>query len=206
MERINNWEQIQEKGEMKYLQPGVYVCKILRVEDVKDKQYLKVEFDIYEGENKGYFAERFERYKRWSGTYYASYKDQSQSSFKRFITAVENSNTGFKWNWIETQLVGKVVVFAFGRVEEIVENPKTKVKSLKWLVKPRYPHSIKSLRDGKVEIPEDRHIDPTKVDITDVEPKGKLQQDPNWTPPTRNSSEPTKPSVNVEIDVDDLPF
>lgn len=205
MERINNWEQIKGEGESKYITPGVYVCKILRVEDVKDRNYLKVEFDIYEGEFKGYFAERFERYNRWSGTYYQSYTENSHSSFKRFITAVENSNAGFKWNWIESQLVGKVVVFAFGKVEEIVENPKTHRKSLKWLVKPRFPHSIKSYKEGKIDIPEDRYIDPTKVDMSEITPTGQLKQDPNWTPPTSNN-EPTKTSVVVDIDTDDLPF
>ena len=41
MKKINDWENIQENNEFAKLPAGAYVCKILKVEDVQNKEYLK---------------------------------------------------------------------------------------------------------------------------------------------------------------------
>ena len=45
---------IQEAGDFTTLLAGAYICIIRNVEDVEDREYLKVTYDIAEGEYKGY--------------------------------------------------------------------------------------------------------------------------------------------------------
>ena len=42
MKRIENWENIQESTSFKRLTPNGYICKILKVEDHPEKEYLKI--------------------------------------------------------------------------------------------------------------------------------------------------------------------
>ena len=58
MKPITNIASVQEAstGESKRLPAGGYICKYTNVEDNEEKQYLYMEFDIAEGEYKGYFV------------------------------------------------------------------------------------------------------------------------------------------------------
>ena len=60
MKRINNWENIQESTSFKRLTPNGYICKILKVEDHPEKEYLKIYFDIVKGDDKGYFKKQYD--------------------------------------------------------------------------------------------------------------------------------------------------
>ena len=59
MKKISGYDKIQESGSFKKLSPGGYVVKILDVTDVPDKEYLKVSFDVCEGEDKDFFANEY---------------------------------------------------------------------------------------------------------------------------------------------------
>ena len=63
MKSVSNWNEIEEQGnsERKMLPAGGYIGKILTVEDLPDKQYLKITWDISEGEYKGNGASCLER-------------------------------------------------------------------------------------------------------------------------------------------------
>ena len=50
-----DWQNVEEVKEYVRVAPGGYVCVITAVEDVPDKEYLRIEYDIAEGENKGYY-------------------------------------------------------------------------------------------------------------------------------------------------------
>lgn len=104
---------VQEAGNFRTLPAGGYIVKIENVEDVADKEYLKVSFDIDEGEFKGFYKDQyvnstFEN-KKWAGNFFRSYKENALPFFKGFITAVQNSNKGYKWANDETTLKGKKV-------------------------------------------------------------------------------------------------
>lgn len=75
------------------LPSGGYVCTILRVEDIEDKDYLRIEFDITEGDYKDYFLQQSRTF--WSGTFIRSYKQGALPYFKAFLDAVKDSNPGF---------------------------------------------------------------------------------------------------------------
>lgn len=121
MEKIKNWEEVEAKGmeDFKSLPIGAYECIIRKAEIYKNptskKESFKVEVDIASGEYKGYFQKKFDSnpnlLKKWdnNSTRYLAFQGDNVSYFKGFITCVENSNTGYKWDWDETKLVGKKI-------------------------------------------------------------------------------------------------
>lgn len=112
-----NWNEVVEQKDYKRLVAGGYVCKITNVEDVPEKEYLKVEYDIIEGEYKDYYKELFESKSFWAGKFIQSYKETAKSFFKGFLTALEESNNGFKFNDDETMLKGKLIGLTLGEEE-----------------------------------------------------------------------------------------
>ena len=112
MKPIINWNDVKPSdGSTQRPQAGGYVCVITKAEDVPEKQYLLVEFDIAEGDFAGYCSETAGRFGNWPalGKTYRSYKENAAGMFKAFVNAVEGSaeNKNFKWNWKEDKLVGK---------------------------------------------------------------------------------------------------
>ena len=53
--------------------------------------------------------------KKWDNNAckYLAFEGDNVSYFKGFITCVENSNTGYKWDWDETKLAGKKICGVF---------------------------------------------------------------------------------------------
>lgn len=125
MERIDNWENVEAKGmdDFKTLPIGAYECVIINAVENHNqdtgKTTLKVMVDIAEGEFKGYYQKRFDENnnadKKWdnNATRYLAFQGDNVSYFKGFITCVENSNVGYKWDWDETKLRGKKICGVF---------------------------------------------------------------------------------------------
>ena len=113
MKKIN-LSDVQEAGEFRRPTAGAYICRITAVEDIKEKEYLKVFYDIDEGELKGYYTEARTAHPDWlwMGAYVKSYKPTALSLFKRFCSAVSKSNGNYVFdagevNAEEKTLVGK---------------------------------------------------------------------------------------------------
>ena len=165
------------------------ICKILKVEDI-DEKYLRVVYDIAEGENKGIFKEAYDNddrdEKKWSYSgqirqYYYSAKNKEY--FARFITSIEKSNAGYKWTWNEQTLVGKLFVANFGYDEwlstdyddagnQIIKSPIkcNQIRSTenleKGLIKPY--HKLLDVQAGQTKTPVWNKTNEVKVE----EPKG----------------------------------
>lgn len=154
MQEIKDFDKVEEKKNFEPLKAGPYVCKILRAVDVSDKEYIRVEFDITYGEHKGYFQALYDAAKandngkepKWRGTLIRSYKQGALPFFKAFITAVEKSNNGYKWNWDEKTLNGKTVIANF-REEEYVNMQNERAV----IVKPFEFRSTEAYKEGKIE-------------------------------------------------------
>lgn len=115
---------IQEASDYQRPAPGGYICTITAVEDIEAKEYLKVSYDIAEGEFKGYYSEMRKNNPdwEWAGAYVKSYKPAALPMFKRFCTAVSRSNGSFVFdggqvNSDEKTLVGKKVGLLLGEEE-----------------------------------------------------------------------------------------
>jgi hypothetical protein len=107
---------------------GPYICKITSVEDIPDKEYLKVRFDIAEGEFAGYYSSGRDEHPDWGwyGKYTKSYKPTALPMFKRFCSAVSKSNGSYIFdggaaNSNEATLIGKKIGLMF-REEEYYGN------------------------------------------------------------------------------------
>ena len=125
MERIDNWEKVEAKGmeDFKALPIGAYECVIKKAQIHKNpesgKESFKVAIDIASGEYKDYFKKRYDSNtnadKKWdnNAVRYLAFQGDNVAYFKGFITCVENSNVGYKWNWDETTLTGKKICGVF---------------------------------------------------------------------------------------------
>ena len=115
---------VKESGDFTTLPAGAYICVIRNVEDFADKEYLKVTYDIAEGEFKGYYDEIRSNHPdwSWSGAYVKSYKEKALPMFKRFCSAVSKSNGNFVFdgntvNADEKTLIGKRIGIVLGEEE-----------------------------------------------------------------------------------------
>lgn len=167
MKRISNWENIKENNGFEKLPVGGYIVKILNVQDVPEKEYLKVSFDIADGEHKGFFKKQYDedtrQDKKWpnAGSFVRSYKSTAESMFKGFCNAVENSNKSYTFDFEEKSLVGKQVGIIVG-LEEYV-NQKGAVRERTYVSAVR---SVDTIKKGDFKVPELKKLDPSKVTST----------------------------------------
>lgn len=182
MRAINNWENIKENSGFEKLPVGGYIIKILNVQDVAEKEYLKVSFDIADGEYKGFFKKQYDEDnrgedKKWpnAGSFVRSYKSTAESMFKGFVNAVENSNKNFKFDFDEKKLVGKQVGIIVGMEQYL--NQKGQVRERTYVSAVR---SVDTIKKGDFKVPELKLLDATKT--------------------TSAASKPAKPFVNPFAD------
>lgn len=150
------------------LETGGYELKIInaKVENYSTCSILKIAFDIVnDPKYSGFYSKRFKANQaknpnaKWGGVFdvFIPKDDGSDRdyytklNFKRFTTAVEQSNSGYKWNWDETSLKNKVFGGVFGR-----EEFETSDKKRKFAVKCRFARSIESIKSGDFTIPDDK--------------------------------------------------
>lgn len=157
-----DWETAQAyTGESQSMTPGGHVVRILgmRQETSKNnKPMLVVSFDVEEGgELDGFYKKlhatkkKFDAGAKWAGVIrYMLYGKDGVSTngfFKGFITAVEESNSGWTWNWDERSVTGKMVGMVFGEEEYRKQDG-----SIGTSVKAQQARSVQAIRDG-VEVP-----------------------------------------------------
>lgn len=169
IQKFNGYDEIQV-SEGPSVEPGGYELMILgaKVESFTNCSILKIMFDIINNDKYAkVFSSRYQSAKaadpaaKWpSGGVFDVFipKDDgsemdgyTKQAFKRFITSVERSNSGYIWNWDENSLKGKVFGGVFGR-----EQFETTKGQLKFAVKCRFPRSVDSIRRGDFTIPEDK--------------------------------------------------
>ena len=164
--RPNNWDNVQAFSDRQKLPVGAYVCEIKQAV-VQENSYgnqLCVLFDISAGEWGGYYSDDFNRNqredKKWKGVLRlwlpkedGSDKDEwTKSILKGFISAVEESNRGYTWNWDEKSLAKKEIGILF-RNEEWEYEGKTG-----WATRPFRAISVDSVEDGSYTVPKDKPL------------------------------------------------
>lgn len=162
MKKFDGYEKAEAfTGEYEKMEPGGYVCRILQVkaeESDGTKNYdtlLRIGFDVAEGDKAGIYKRMFDRKKaanadaKWPGMYYQTIKADDLRYFKGFITAIEESNPGYKWDWDEQKLKGKLFGGVFGEEEYKGNDGKvhTSIK-LQWV------RSADKVRNGDYTVPE----------------------------------------------------
>lgn len=118
MRKINDFENVKENsGDFERPAAGGYVGVILGATDVPEKEYIKLDLDIAEGDFANYSVETMERAGFCPLHAIRSYKDKALGFFKAFTNAVEACNPNYKWDWNEEALEGKKICFVLGEEE-----------------------------------------------------------------------------------------
>lgn len=151
-------------GEFSQLPAGLYVCEILgaRMENYNGNERFVMQFDIAEGEYKGFYQKQYREEKltnqnaKYRGMHRQFVSGSSLPFFKGMMTSIERSNQGFHFPWgkqgNEKTLIGK----KFGAVmrrEQFLTNDGEKRFSTKIF----QIRSIDGLKEAK--IPEDKLLD-----------------------------------------------
>ena len=155
MKPINNYENVQAStGEFARPTAGGYICKIVDVEDVPMNEqgkgdYLRIEYDIADGDFKGYYKEQFDRWGgNWNASFIRSYKEKALGMLKHFTNCVEQSNAGYEWDFNEKGLIGKVVGLVLGEEEYKNNAGEIKTKLVVNQVK-----TVEDIKNGNFKIP-----------------------------------------------------
>ncbi|MCD8207066.1 MAG: hypothetical protein LUD72_03915, partial [Bacteroidales bacterium] len=165
MEPIKGWDEIKGTnidGAIEYPPAGAYVCKIYKVEikgNDKGDQWLALDIDIDDGPFEAFYGDLYNNStlpdKKWGCVFRifipkndgSDRDDWTKSRFKGFITAVEESNEGYKWDWNEQGLVTKRFGCAF-RNEPWHYDGRSG-----WKARPYIVSSVQAVLDGKVKTP-----------------------------------------------------
>lgn len=183
---------------------GGFICEIKTVEDVADREYLKVGYDIAEAlsedqkEFVGMYAKRKAERDFDYPTTVVSYKENSLPFFKGFVTALENSNKGYKWDNDENKFVGKKIGFVIGE-EEYEGRDKNGMPKVKVRTYVAERHSVQAIKNGDFEVPEFKKLSQPVVD----RPVNPFEQSVNSTP---IAPDPIEGGGFEAVDDDDCPF
>lgn len=157
MKKINGYNNAQAiTGNRERLPAGGYVCRIVKVEDVSEKEYLKISYDILEGDYAKYYEGVYERNGKewWPAFFIRSYKDTAIGFFKGFIEAVDESN-GTKFGDLvesgfdEQQLLRKKIGLVIGYEE--YRNRNGELKERAYVARNT---TVQNIEDGKYTVPD----------------------------------------------------
>lgn len=151
MKHIENWDDIQEQqpGEFELPAPGGYIARIVNVDDVENKEYLRIKWEFEEGQYKGSNAETYNRAGFWPIVLIRSYKPKALGFFKAFKTSVEMSNKGYAFDDRRPgELAGKLMGVVLGE-EEYIKGDGSAGKRL-YVYQVR---SVKAVRNNDFEVP-----------------------------------------------------
>lgn len=123
MKPIENYNNVKAYSEIKTLPKDGYVIEIKQAKEVtgNGNPYIDIKFDIAEGEYKDFYKQDYDRQtgedKKWRGSFrlYEPLQDGSERDgwttreFKTFTNALEDSNSGYHWDWDETKWAKKLI-------------------------------------------------------------------------------------------------
>lgn len=161
MKKFNNYDEAKKNASFQsseQLPEGAYVCKIMAVKYQEGKDgnsdILTVQFDIAEGDHKGFFRNQYDsdtrEDKKWKGKTNifipkddGSEKDTwTKNAFARWTNAIEDSNPGYEWDWDEKKWKDKILGIVFGTTGTRIEG-----KDITY-TEARFPISAEKARKG----------------------------------------------------------
>jgi hypothetical protein len=117
--------------------------------------YIRVEYDIADGEFKGYYNEQYVKWGgKWNASFIRSYKEKALGMFKHFTNCVEQSNTGYEWDWNEKGLVGKFVGLVLGE-----EDYKNSMGDIKTKLVVSQIKTVEEIKNGDFKVPAPKKIE-----------------------------------------------
>lgn len=163
-------------GESRMVPPGGYVCKITKVEDHGSelKPYLRVVYDIFEGDYARFYADEWGKENEWAHDMRQYYTPAAFGIFKGFLKAIDISNDGnfsdmAENGFDEHLLVGCLVGLIIGE-EEYESND----GSIRTRLRVRGARPIQNIREGKFKQPELKKLPTSEPTIS---PTPSLKED-----------------------------
>lgn len=212
MKRFAGYEEAKtnEFENKERLQLGPHYCKILEAKIVQMKtqdgrpfEQLQLRIDIAEpDEQAGFYNKKFQEdakedalNAKWKGFYNLTVPEDNseefiKNNFKTLTTSIEKSNPGYKWNWEENTLVGKIFCGVFG-LEEFVNLEGNTIT----FTRCRFVRSTENM--DKISIPKVRLADKTTMDYEEYIEMKKAER--------KNSNNNTNSELS-KIEDDSLPF
>ena len=151
-------------GSFERFPAGGHICKIMKAwveTTASGSEMLVLALDVDEGNFRGYFGRQFNEKRTSNPTakwpclfrqFTLGTDGQTNPYFKGLLKSIEESNTGYKWNWNEGSLANKRVGMIF-REEEFKASDGT----IKTTVRPAFARSVQRIRDG-VPVPEIKRL------------------------------------------------
>lgn len=184
---------------------GGFICKIVNVQDVPEKEYLKVFYDIAEAVSpeQEEFVGMYERRKAERQFEYpstvVSYKENSLAFFKGFVTALESSNKGYQFDSDETKMVGLKIGFVLAE-EEYEGKDKNGAPKIKVRVYVAERHSVDAIKSGDFKVPELKKL----AQATTKKPANPFARNGAFATPA--TPPPTSAPTPTNEDEEDCPF
>ncbi len=190
LNKPNKYEELQVNQDFERLQLGGHKGIIKSVEEytstMTGNTSLKVVVDTDKDDKQpGYFQEQYDNDtradKKWSNgaIKYVSLKEDENcvKMLKAFITAVENSNNGFTYDWNKDidQLKGKKVGLVFGLEEYEDQEGKTKTAT-----KLNQFRSLDKVEE--IKIPKVRLLDKSLIDYEEYSEMSKAKNNESTDP------------------------
>lgn len=187
-------------GEYQSITPGWYAATILKVAEgatPNGAEFLEFSIDIIDGEFVRYYEKDYKAQtgeKRWRGVVRYFMTEKSLGMLKGGITAIEESNTGYKFDWNEASVKGKKVGVGIRREQYEASDGK-----LKFTTRPFAFCDIKKVINHEMPEPKDRLLN-----------TGAAQSRAGGTPPGYQTPAPTSapsyPPLTELGPEDELPF
>ena len=152
--KIMNWTGVEESQPFEKPPAGGYVIRIMDVEDVEDREFLNIVYDIIEGQYTGFYSDEFGQKNPWAHRFVRSYKSTAEGMFKQFLSRLEDSNP--EWTvarWTQTcdpaGLIGLTlgVVFQFEDYTNDQGDDKERLNLCG-------VYSVDDIRAGKFKVPD----------------------------------------------------
>ena len=165
MKAFNGLEIKKSVNTSEPLPAGGYVAKILnaKVDEYGWGEVLVISFDIAEGEYKDFFRKQYNENtredKKWKGNFRLTvpqegnqYFEGQKRTFGNAIWAIEESNPGYHWDWVEAALKGKMVGVLFRNFEwEMNGNSGWSTECCTFV-------SVEDIRNGNFKQPKDKPL------------------------------------------------
>lgn len=163
--RFSDYNETKAYGDIQQLPKGGYVLKIMGAEICENSigQYVKISCDVAEGEYMNFFANEYRNQqsedKKWHCNYLLNVPNDDGSEkdgwtkrrFKTVTEALEDSNTGYVFNWDEKSLKGKLIGGLFNEREyQANDGNVRRTSNLAQLC------SVEKIRSGKYQLPNDK--------------------------------------------------
>lgn len=208
------YDEAQAASEFKVIEPGNYaavICKVSEGVTPNGSEYIEFWIDIIDGEFTRYYEKDYKSQtvgeKKWRGTVRFFTSERALPMLKAAITAIEESNPGYKFDWDDTTVKGKKVGVSIRR-----EQYEATDGTLKFTTRPFAFRDIKKVISGELEVPKDKLLKTQQsVPQTSASPYPTASYAPaNNTPPGYTTPAPTAaPSYPPLTEVgpeDELPF